>query len=482
MKRFLFALMFMLLTAGFASGMDLTVTTPFQFLGTDGKPLRAGKVHTYNCGTTTNRTTYSDRSLSTANANPVVLDSNGRANIFQRGCIKLVVKTSADVTLYTWDELKTADSTKLFDDDQDTGWQVEETADEDIIRADIAGTEQLTIQDGKIEPTTDNDIDLGSDTKRFKDGYFDGDVETDGIIMRENAAPTTAANEGGLHVNVGLFGQSELYFEEESAGDSVAITQEGRLSLPRSYLAGLGTSLDTDTDHDILIAVGETRDSTNVANLILGTAITKQIDATWAAGDDAGGLFSGAVANDTTYHIFLIIKDSDGTVDAGFDTSVTAANIPTGYTYYRRIASITSDGSANITDYVQIGDRFMLLFPSGDVGVTNPGDSAVTRTLSVPTGISVLALMVAGIDDTTSAADAYWYLSDLSLQDSTPGASITHAKTGQGSSAVSDQGYAWAEVYTNTSGQIRSRATGSAADITFYINTMGWIDTRGRDD
>ena len=42
------------------------------------------------------------------------------------------------------------------------------------IRFDIAGTEQVTIQDGVIEPTTDNDIDLGSVGKGFKKAYVNG--------------------------------------------------------------------------------------------------------------------------------------------------------------------------------------------------------------------------------------------------------------------------------------------------------------------
>lgn len=114
------------------------------------------------------------------------------------------------------------------------------------------------------------------------------------------------------------------------------------------YSSGLGLSLDVDTDHDVLVAVGEATDSANASILKLLTGITKQIDAIWAVGDDAGGLFSGTVAADTVYHFFLIQKDSDGTIDAGFDTSVTAANIPTGYTAYSNIGYCWTDASSNI--------------------------------------------------------------------------------------------------------------------------------------
>ena len=77
-----------------------------------------------------------------------------------------------------------------FDADGDTGIQVEEGADEDIIRFDIGGTEQVTIQDGSIEPTTDNDVDLGASDAEFKSAYFDGTVTTDTLVV------STTAGEG----------------------------------------------------------------------------------------------------------------------------------------------------------------------------------------------------------------------------------------------------------------------------------------------
>jgi hypothetical protein len=85
----------------------------------------------------------------------------------------------------------------------------------------------------------------------------------------------------------------------------------------------------------------------------LTSALVKQIDANWAAGTNQGGFPSGLVlAADTTYRIYLISNGS--TVDAGFDTSSTAANLladASGYTYYREIGFFRTDGSADL-DYV----------------------------------------------------------------------------------------------------------------------------------
>ena len=52
------------------------------------------------------------------------------------------------------------------------------------ISIDVSGTstEQFVFKDGVIEPTTDNDIDLGSSSKEFKDAFFDGTVTTDALV------------------------------------------------------------------------------------------------------------------------------------------------------------------------------------------------------------------------------------------------------------------------------------------------------------
>jgi len=58
------------------------------------------------------------------------------------------------------------------------------TADtDDQIDVKVGGTDQFSIKDGVIEPTTDNDVDLGSSSKEFKDAFFDGTVTTDALTV-----------------------------------------------------------------------------------------------------------------------------------------------------------------------------------------------------------------------------------------------------------------------------------------------------------
>ena len=84
---------------------SLSPTPKLQFFGTDGLPLVGGKLYTYSAGTTTPLATYVDHTGTTQNTNPVILDSNGQANVWllNSETYKYILKTPADVTLYTVD-------------------------------------------------------------------------------------------------------------------------------------------------------------------------------------------------------------------------------------------------------------------------------------------------------------------------------------------------------------------------------------------
>lgn len=72
---------------------------------TTGLPLAGGKVFTYTAGTSTPLNTFTDSSGATPNANPTILNSSGQAVIYWDGLYKVIVKDSADVTLYTYDNV-----------------------------------------------------------------------------------------------------------------------------------------------------------------------------------------------------------------------------------------------------------------------------------------------------------------------------------------------------------------------------------------
>lgn len=75
-----------------------------QFLDNTGAPLSGGKVFTYQAGTNTPLSTYTDSTGLIMNADPVILDAGGRANIwFQGQAYKIAVQNSGGTTIYTVD-------------------------------------------------------------------------------------------------------------------------------------------------------------------------------------------------------------------------------------------------------------------------------------------------------------------------------------------------------------------------------------------
>jgi hypothetical protein len=81
----------------------------FQFLTTTGLPLNGGLIYTYQAGSTTPLTTYSDINGSIANTNPIVLGTDGRPQgeiwLTYGFNYKFVLQTSTGSTIQTYDNL-----------------------------------------------------------------------------------------------------------------------------------------------------------------------------------------------------------------------------------------------------------------------------------------------------------------------------------------------------------------------------------------
>lgn len=261
-------------------------------------------------------------------------------------------------------------------------------------------------------------------------------------------------------------------------GNGVAGNPTVNAAFPPGHLLGLTLANNaTDATNDVDVAIGSARDSTDVDNMVLGSALTKRLDAAWAVGTNQGGLDTGAIAN-TTYHLWLIKRSDTGVVDVLFSTSASAPTMPANYDRKRRIGSIVRSGAA-ILGFVQDGDRFRWKSALGDIAATNPGTAAVTRTLTVPTGIRVLAELSVGFSTSGNPANnpGAVYVSDLSQTDQT--ASQLNAVSVMSYDADAAVMAPWS-VMTNTSAQVRSRVQISTAGTVFYINTHGWTDARGR--
>ena len=271
----------------------------------------------------------------------------------------------------------------------------------------------------------------------------------------------------------------ELWLKINSGNSEYELLNPAREQLPVNHLSGLTISNNvTDSDHDIDIDVGKAKDSSDAYDLSLTSIMVKQIDVAWAVGTAAGGLFSGTVAIDTWYHLFLIRKDSDGSIDAGFDTSVTAANIPTGYTAYKWIGAVLTDGSSNILPFyhrANAPDEFIFDARAVDFSGAISNTRALT-TVSTPLGIQSTVLMSLTHRQTVGTTGYFWAKSadETDAAASESNCTTSFYDTAGGDSSMSND----VEVMTNTSSQIAVRSS-SATGVIMNGQTRGFRVNRG---
>ena len=83
------------------------VAGKFRAFTRDGTaPLAGGKLYTYKSGTDDPKATYTDFSLSTANSNPIILDSAGESDVWMTGAYKMVLHDADDVLQWSRDNFQ----------------------------------------------------------------------------------------------------------------------------------------------------------------------------------------------------------------------------------------------------------------------------------------------------------------------------------------------------------------------------------------
>lgn len=255
----------------------------------------------------------------------------------------------------------------------------------------------------------------------------------------------------------------------------------GAGSIPGA-IGGLGMTMNgSDLLHDIDFAAGAavSADSTTV---LRAAAMTKRLDAAWAAGSGNGGLGNGlSITANTWYHCFVVSK-TDGGVDFGFDTSPTAGNLlsSTGGSKYRMIGSLlTKPAATEIIPFTQRGHFFQWTNPPLDVNA-DIGASESLLTLSSPPDVRAIAKVRAEQE----AGTALWLLinatdeANAAPEDVTDGTPAAPGRTLFDNGGASNTLNATLDIYTNTAKQIRARA--NTAGVHLWLVTIGFEHPRGR--
>lgn len=123
-----------------------------RFYDNNNFPLSGGQLYTYIAGTTTPQATYTDSTGVTPNANPVIMNARGEANVWLAPgqAYKFVLKDASFNTIWTVDQVTSAPSSWVgFKDYGATGTGVETTQ----IQAALTGS-QVINQPGLTTYTT----------------------------------------------------------------------------------------------------------------------------------------------------------------------------------------------------------------------------------------------------------------------------------------------------------------------------------------
>ncbi|QOZ68894.1 hypothetical protein [Bradyrhizobium arachidis] len=258
---------------------------------------------------------------------------------------------------------------------------------------------------------------------------------------------------------------TKQYVDANAGGGGVA----------RSYLAGLTLST-AGASITFSVAAGVATDSTNANMMALAAAISKTT-AAWAVGSGAGSFDGTGAAPSATadwYHVHLIKRTDTNVVEVLTSRSATAPTLPSGYTLFRRIGALKTNGSFQWIKFSQLGDEFLW-----DVRVTDFTNVVCSTTpalfaFSVPTGVQVSVLGYVRMDYTGGATSILLTSPDESSQ-----AASAYIQNGTVSASLS-QAVNFVQCRTNTSAQLRVVSAGGTINANWGFGTYGWIDRRGR--
>ena len=320
------------------------------------------------------------------------------------------------------------------------------------------------------------DTDLDSINDKLNQGIPEWEVGSEyfiGYIAREVAGTKiyrsiTNNNIGNVLTDVVNW---ELLLD---LGSTATETIKGLTILPKQITISNGI----DTDHDIDFTAGNFQFDDGSGQAV-ATALTKQIDAVWSEGDNLGGLDTGTVAVDSTYHMFAIHNPTSGISDALFSVSL-SPTMPSGYTKKRRVGSIITNGAANIIQFTQTGNRFywktkILNINSPITVYTTPANA----NISTPLGISTICICTVavsippGSNGTVTFANVY-SPNGVDVTPSETQNTIVQSKDNIHTQYASND----IQILTNTSSQVRiytAFVAGSSLQ-TISVITLGWID------
>jgi hypothetical protein len=374
--------------------------------------------------------------------------------------------------------------TALADLDGDTQIQLEESADEDIIRFDIAGSEKMTLSATQLS-VTGNIVATGNITANgdITLGDANTDTITLGAEIGSDIIPDTdgsrdlgsAANRWAeAHIDDVLLGpQGDIRFYDSDASNFVAFQSAGTVAsditwtLPNADAAVSGYALVSDASGTLSwAAAGATTTSDTTTNA------EEQLY--------FGDITSGAVTAvhhdaDLTYNPSTGSLSSDVFIGALTGNADTATALETA----RTIAGNSFDGTANITiastQLSDSADLARLAAPAFTGVPTAPTAAANTNTTQIATTAYVQTEITDLIGGAPGALDTLNELAAAINDDSSFASTVTTSLGGKVGTTSNQALSTAANVLTNSGATISlARASGDTDSVTLTLADLGY--------
>jgi hypothetical protein len=392
-----------------------------------GSPLSGGKVFTYEAGTTTAKECWTDRDKTSSATNPIILSSEGRSTAFCDGVYKMVVKTSADVTILTMDGISYGPQ-----GDQWTALSSYGSLSEAI--ADIGATDTVLLIDTTdtlnanvtvptnvtLMVTTPDAITLNGKTLTVNGGIWAPAIEwaigtgtfTGSPIVQfydptwtastvtDSATPSyknlTLSEPTLLTPVIADFSNSTHTHGADSSGGLIATSVR---DTSRNLIA------NNPSTSTVFISVDEAiLQDTNGGSLRL-TSVSETIDIT---NSGAHGLASDeGEANSKWYYIWLIGNTSSS---AGMiSNSSTAPTLPAGYTHKGLFGAVYNDSGGDFDIFRQVDNR--VIRDGSSESVTDSDFSTSCAAVDLSAIIPATAKSLTGIVRANTSGTTGLYLS-----------------------------------------------------------------------
>jgi cytoskeletal protein CcmA (bactofilin family) len=219
-----------------------------------------------------------------------------------------------------------------------------------IFRAGAA--DQIKLQDGALLPVTDDDVDLGSSSLQFKNGFFDGTLETDALSINGTTVTSTAAELNILDGVTSTTAELNLV-DGSSAGtivNSKAVVYGSSGEVNATTLQIGGTSItSTAAELNILDGVTSTAAELNILDGVTATAaelnILDGVTSTTAELNILDGVTS------TAAELNLVDGITAGTISASKAVIVDSNKDVTGF------RNVTTTGDVTVGDDASVAGR-----------------------------------------------------------------------------------------------------------------------------